>query len=496
MGVYLCLSPAHFLSTPDEEINLRTTLSFWEGKWGAIPPLEGFATKKGADGKEYAQYGLGFPLAAAPWSAFGKAIDPSAAADRNRLDALREGDKAGTVFLRWWMTVFTMLISSATVVLCHSILRRLGLSLSRSIFFALILAFGTMTWPHGRTFFSEPLTAFCLVAAIGCFLASQSAVRALGWIFFAGLFWAYALFTRLDALFSLPAALWLLCFMVEEGRLRFRISLIKLAVFSIPFLFVFAAVAGYNVFRFGAILSTGYEDQPEKIRFVTPLLVGLHGFLLSPGRSLFVYSPPLIFAVMGFGKLWKRDAWLCGGIALLCAGYLGAMAKWQNWAGGYDWGPRHIYQITPFLTIAASMAFMDKPLFNAPCKRIAWMLFLFLSVFVQFLGLAADPIVVIKSLIYPWPAALHPYIMQFTIYLPHFSAPVLHWFWIVKHGPDLLLFTLSPMAKAALLIPAVMAGCSGWFLYLRGGFKNWGDDSPTEENLSANAGRNGGEPGR
>ncbi|MEW6238560.1 MAG: hypothetical protein AB1656_24510 [Candidatus Omnitrophota bacterium] len=463
MGVYLCLSPAHFLTTPDEEINLRTTLSLVEGKWGAIPPLEGFASKKGADGKEYAQYGLGLPLAAAPWGLIGKAFDPGAA-DRNRLDAVREGEKAGTIFLRWWMTVFTMLISSSTVVLFNSILRHLGLNLSRSIFFTLLLAFGTMVWPHGRTFFTEPLTAFCLMAAMACFLKSRNAIRTTGWIFLAGLFWAYALFTRLDALVTLPAAFWLLCITVEDGRIRFRFSLMRIAFFSIPFLVAAAAIAGYNVSRFGAILSTGYEDQPEKVRFITPLLVGLHGFLLSPGRSLFVYSPPLIFSVIGFGKLWKRDAWLFGGIALLCAGYLGAMSKWQNWAGGYDWGPRHIYQITPFLMIAASMAFLDKPLFNTSGKRIAWMLFLFFSVFVQILGLAADPMIVIKSVIYPWPAALHPYIMQFTIYLPHFSAPVLHWFWLVKHGPDLLIFTLSPSLKAGLLIPAVAAGWGIWTL--------------------------------
>lgn len=481
LGIYILSSPAHFLTTPDEELNLRTTLSLVQGHGAAVPSLGGFATKTGRDGREYAQYGLGLPLAATPWCALGLWIDPSGDHSLNQLgrffDPERETQPAGTKFLRGWMTVFSMIITALTVVICHRIFLRIGLSPPKAVVMALFLAGCTYAFPHGRTFFTEPLAAFCLVAAVALVVAARNAnASGVSWrILAAGAFWGYAVLTRLDSLVTLPAAAWFLFVDRDAGRWRIRIHPLRLAAFFLPWAVIFGIVLLYNYYRFGSLVSTGYEDQAEKIRFLTPLLVGLHGFFFTPGRSLFLYSPPLLFAVPGIGILWKQDRWLAGGLLLVIAGYLGVMSKWQNWAGGYDWGPRHIYQVTPFLMLAAAAWFKDRKLVDTPQKRIGGAVFVILALFVQFLGLSADPVRVIKRMLYAWPNvelgpgfSVQNMVMQFMIYLPQFSSPVLHWQWILDHGPDLLILQIAestPLWLGFYLIPIAMVGGGGYVLY-------------------------------
>jgi len=476
LGGYALLSPAHFLTSPDEEINLRTTLSFLQGYGGAIPPLEGFASKTGRNGNEYAQYGLGLPLASLPWCALGIAIDPSPKSEE--INALNRyfGDRitrarVGTDFLRGWMSGFNMLISAVTVALVFSTVLRLGLSTQNALLISFLLAFGCYTWPHGRTFFTEPFAAFCLISALRCFIQSRESGRRAFWTLSAGIFWAYAVLTRMDSLVTVPAAAWLLLSDVHEGKIQFRFSIKQIVLFAIPWILVFAAIFFYNEYRFGSIVSTGYEDQPEKIRFITPFLVGLHGFLFTPGRSVFLYSPPLILALLGINRFWKKDAWLAGSVFLLIVGYLGAMSKWQNWAGGYDWGPRHVYQITPFLAIVAAAWMGDRNLFDLSAKRIGWAVMAIIAAFIQILGLSADSILMIQRFLHKMavamPAevanAINPYLLQFPVYLPQFSSPALHWQWMMEQGADLLILkTDLPSHRVLFLIPL---GLMGWGMY-------------------------------
>ncbi len=462
IAVYILFSPAHFLTTPDEELNLRTTLSLLQGQRGAIPPLpQGFASKRGIDGREYAQYGLGMPLPAAAWCAIGRLIDPSEDTSANFIETIHETTPAGTLFLRWWMTLFTMGITAFTVVLWEIMFRKIGLTPTVSLFFAFLLAFCTYVWPHGRTFFTEPAAAFGLTGAFWAFTAHRDHPSGYRWILLAGVFWAYALLVRIDTVCTAPAALWMLFVERNEQRIRLRWNPKEFVLFSIPFVAVLIAITLYNQYRFDSLFSTGYEDQAEKIKFATPLLVGLHGYLFTPGRSLFLYSPPLLFAAWGIGRLWKRDAWLCGGAVLICAGYLAVMAKWQNWAGGYDWGPRHIYQITPFLMFLTAGFFLNRQLFDRAAKKIGWGVLIAFSVFVQFLGLAADAVVVIKEMVYQSGLQFsNVVLMQFMIYLPQFSSPVLHWRTILNYGPDLLIVRLgqiNPFLLLLFILPLALA---------------------------------------
>src|SRR4029077_12112834 len=62
------------------------------------------------------------------------------------------------------------------------------------------------------------------------------------------------------------------------------------------------ALAAYNCARFGSPLDFGYPSG----NFSVPLLTGLYAMFLSPGRSLFVYSPVLLLAIPGAWLFYQR----------------------------------------------------------------------------------------------------------------------------------------------------------------------------------------------
>ena len=111
----------------------------------------------------------------------------------------------------------------------------------------------------------------------------------------------------------------------------------------------------YNDLRFGS----WFEDG--KFRFLAlqrhpPAmgnpLSGLLTLLLSPGKSVFLYSPPLILALFGFRKLWRRQPQLALVIAatsLLLLFFISCL----SFAGGdWCWGPRYLAPLLPLWALA------------------------------------------------------------------------------------------------------------------------------------------------
>lgn len=85
----------------------------------------------------------------------------------------------------------------------------------------------------------------------------------------------------------------------------------------------------------------------------TPLLQGLSGLLVSPGRGLLVYSPIYIFSVWALILSWRRH-----GDAILRSLSIGALltlllySKWFMWWGGYTYGPRLLADLAPILAFS------------------------------------------------------------------------------------------------------------------------------------------------
>jgi hypothetical protein len=260
----------------------------------------------------------------------------------------------------------------------------------------LLYGLGTFAWPHSKTFFSEPLTALLLFAA---FVAAHRA--AAGWpavgtggMLASGLLASLACFARLQAGIALPA---LGIYVLLATRLSPRSALARPAS-AVPALawglgaaLGLALRGGYNWALFGSPLDTGYGALPGLAgAFTYPLPDGLYGLLLSPGRGMFWYAPPLALAVAGFAPLWRRDwraALLC---ALMAAVHLAFYARLDTWHGAGAWGPRFLNTVLPFLALplAAFLATLRGQ--RAPWRRSALVAAIILAAPVQLGGLAIN----------------------------------------------------------------------------------------------------------
>ncbi|MFH0793357.1 MAG: hypothetical protein V2A74_04925, partial [bacterium] len=107
------------------------------------------------------------------------------------------------------------------------------------------------------------------------------------------------------------------------------------------------------------------------------------GLLFSVGKGLFFFSPPLVLSLFAFGSFFRADWKLATGVCILLLATLIFHAQWINWAGGWCWGPRHIFAIHVFL--ALPIAFWVKERYGPVC-RICLTVFLTIGIAVQLLG--------------------------------------------------------------------------------------------------------------
>ncbi len=98
--------------------------------------------------------------------------------------------------------------------------------------------------------------------------------------------------------------------------------------------------AAANWVRWGTFLEAGYAGEP----FSVALLIGLHGILFSPGRSILLYSPPLLLGIAALVCLAKkgigsRDYWFFASVLL---SEILLYARWWDWSGDDCWGIRFL----------------------------------------------------------------------------------------------------------------------------------------------------------
>ena len=111
-----------------------------------------------------------------------------------------------------------------------------------------------------------------------------------------------------------------------------------------------------NYLRFGDPWASGYTQwSKEADYFSGSLTAGLWGFLTAPDKSVFLYFPPLIFALCSwprFCKRWPRESVLIWGCALPL---ILTVSKVTNWGGHWAYGPRYLLTVLPLLSLPAAV---------------------------------------------------------------------------------------------------------------------------------------------
>jgi len=84
--------------------------------------------------------------------------------------------------------------------------------------------------------------------------------------------------------------------------------------------------------------------------------IGLYGLLLSTGRGIIWYAPPVVAAIIGSVRFYRSKRATALAFATFVALWVGLLSFFKTWDSGWGWGPRYLFPIVPFLLIPIAEA--------------------------------------------------------------------------------------------------------------------------------------------
>jgi len=271
------------------------------------------------------------------------------------------------------------LLGTLACVLFFGLCRRLGIRPIAAAAATVALAFATSVWVYSRYPYSEALQLVCFTGFFGALLAvrEQPTWRPAVWL---GV-WAGLLVNAKPVflLSGLGAGVYLAWELRQNWRALVLVSLVSLAA-ALPFGTIYL---WYNYLRWGSIYSTGYGlafagstigavggvgggggAAPIIIIPHESAFIGLWGMFLSPGKSIFLYSPPLLVALFGCPRFFRRFRHVVLAMVLTILPSLYVHAQMVSWAGDFAWGPRYVLFATAVLLLPAAFL-LDEVLAHA-----------------------------------------------------------------------------------------------------------------------------------
>jgi len=138
---------------------------------------------------------------------------------------------------------------------------------------------------------------------------------------------------------------------------------------AIPVYAVFALIERlYSYHRFGSFTQTYLpifaremkaQDPtlPANFPWSTPLHEGILGPLFKPEKSIFLFDPLILLALLLIVMLWRRlenvvRAYIVCSLVLL-AGYICFYARYAYWAGDFAWGDRYVSSAVEMVAMLA-----------------------------------------------------------------------------------------------------------------------------------------------
>lgn len=251
------------------------------------------------------------------------------------------GDYPERLFVGW----LNSLVTAIGAGILYLFARRLGATARWAVALALTYAFGTYAFPHAKTFFSEPLAATLSLGAAYLVVVGAREHR-FRTLVLAGLVFGFALHARTSVgLFALGIGTYLVWMFGREGQPAQRLRRILSAgvSFGAGMALPLALLMLTNWWRFGGPLDMGYQSIPLD----HPIEEGLYGLFLSPGKSIFLYAPPVAVGIAALftNTRWRAEVSMCAGFGFLNALFF---ARFVHWHGDHSWGPRYLILSLPF----------------------------------------------------------------------------------------------------------------------------------------------------
>lgn len=434
---------------------------------GGVAVPEG-ATMPGPDGRHYTKNAAGQAIAALPLVVAGDAVAGIAGLPPARRELAS----------RFVASFFNAAVTALLLAAFYRAARALGVGGAPAFAATLLLGYATPVDPYAKSFMAEPLQA------LGLLLALTGAARAAAGDDRAARSAALGAFLAVSVkLVMLPIAMLALLPLVARRSDGRPVPGRWLGLAAIAAALAFHAA--YNLARFGTPLESGYGRQAGAAAWSTPLAVGLYGLLLSSGKGLVWFAPPLALLPFGIARMRHvagRDRsgaaiaarWAARAVLMTLVFTVLLYARFEHWAGDGSFGPRYLVPVIPLAMLAVAFALQGA---SRGLRRAAWTLGV-LGALVQAGGVliyfgaqmreAGD---------YPYTRSLSdPRFMESSRWNPRFSPILGHWSMAARNlGGHLRgeLPRLAPDGEGGRLglsaagERALLHGLDLWWLYLR-----------------------------
>jgi hypothetical protein len=292
---------------------------------------------------------------------------------------------ASTLFTDAFVTASSAAFSAAAVALFFLLLRRKDVAQKPALMAAVLVALATPVFCFSSWFFSEPLATALLLAGVYWLFRRGSeepiTIRDAAW---GGTLLGLLVWVRMTHAIVLPVAV--LGMLIRGGKKNLRAAVVLCVVSGV----FCAAYLARNYHLFGNPFDAGYPSHAEGgknvVGFDTPPLKGLGIFLFSPGKSIFLFAPPLLLAIAGWKALARRDrglAFVACGVPLV---YLLFYARYSYLEGAYSYGPRYLVPVIALFCMGLGPALERTEPWVKPTAIVV-----FLSgFFVQCVGMATN----------------------------------------------------------------------------------------------------------
>lgn len=358
--------------------------------------------------------------------------------------------------------LLNQIVTAVSMALLFLLVRRLGYASPVALAIVGIVAFGTPLWVHSKRYFSEPTITLCIIATCYCAYSAATSRRR-RWLVATGLAFGLAAAAKyINVVLLLPIPLYLAWSALQPmtklkpGEIYRRLAPAAgwFALGAIP---IGGLLMLYDIARFGSPLTTGYARWEG---FSTPVWVGVAGFLFSPGKSIFVYTPFFLLLPFWARRFIRRMPTFSACLGAIIVLHLLLYGSWWVWWGAWAWGPRFIVPILPL--VAVFLAEGISSVRSWVVRGIAVGLAL-LSLAIQILGISVDHTVYLVSLL-PlnprpdtltlWNVAYSPILHQ----IPLMTRQWLDFAWIERTGPSMI---NAPALLGALASVGVALVCFG-----------------------------------
>lgn len=330
---------------------------------------------RGADGRDYSWFGIGYSALAIPFYFAGKlaSVNPENV-----------------------VSIMNQLFGASTAVLVFLFSISLGYSRRTSLSVAIFYGLGTMAWPLAKQPFDHTVETFFILLSI-YFIYLYIVDKKVSHLMFSAVFLGVAFITRPTSILVIPS-LFILIIVYYSKQSAFKTTVRLMArdvvLFSLAFLPFIGLSLWYNYYRFGSIFETGYSLIAARtgVDFFTGtlLLTGISGFLISPGKGFFYYSPVAILFFFSIKPFIKKHPELGISFIFIMISYLLFLSKNLNWHGDWAWGPRYILVITPFLIIPIAELFDSETWLKKNLLRVFVYFIFAVSLVIQTAAVSVD----------------------------------------------------------------------------------------------------------